>query len=167
MRKLAIGMNANRGFTLIEILIVIVIISMTVGFALLAFGDFGKSKQVLYAANQLENTLKLAQQQAILESSTLGLRIDSQSYQILKYQTSAWLPVSSRSVFKMHYFPEKTEITVKTSLNHLDSQPAIIINPSGEFSPFTIALGTKEQGIIIMISGNAKRHLQITGPKRR
>lgn len=95
----------NLGFTLIEILIVLVIIGITFGFALISFGDFGEGRRVLFAAEQLVNTLQLAQQQAILETSTLGLRINNESYQILQLQNnSQWKPISNKGVFKVTYF---------------------------------------------------------------
>src|SRR6478752_6140292 len=97
IQTLVIGMNKSKGFTLIEMLIVIVIIGITIGFALLSFGDFGASKGILFAAEQLEHTLTLAQQQALLENTTLGLRIDNNSYQILKFdESSNWKPISDK-----------------------------------------------------------------------
>ncbi|MDP2365929.1 MAG: GspH family T2SS minor pseudopilin variant LspH [Ignavibacteria bacterium] len=139
-------MTINRGFTLIEILIVIVIIGITVGFALIAFGDFGESRRVLFSVEQLVNTLKLAQQQAILETSTLGLRIDNTSYQILRFQNSSgWAPISNKGIFKVNYFPKNTVITLKTNHKTLQGAPSIIINSSGDMTPFTLGFGNSKE----------------------
>jgi general secretion pathway protein H len=101
-------MRNNKGFTLIEIMIVIVIIGITVGFALISFGDFGESRRILFAAEQLMHTMRLAQQQAILESATLGLRIDNTGYQVLQLQNNSdWSPISNKGVFRATYFPQK------------------------------------------------------------
>lgn len=146
MRRLVTGMIINRGFTLIEILIVIVIIGITVGFALIAFGDFGESRRVLFSAEQLVNTLKLAQQQAILETSTLGLHINNTSYQILRFQNSSgWEPISNKGIFKVNYFPKNTVITLKTNNKPLQGVPPIIINSSGDMTPFTLGFGTYKE----------------------
>jgi general secretion pathway protein H len=139
-------MITNRGFTLIEILIVIVIIGITVGFALITFGDFGESRRVLFSAEQLVNTLKLAQQQAVLETSTLGLRIDKNSYQILRFQNAShWEPVSNKGIFKVTYFPQNTVISLKTNNKSLQGSPSIIINSSGDMTPFTLSFGTNKE----------------------
>lgn len=153
-------MSVNKGFTLIEILVVIVIVGITIGFALLSFGDFGESKKILYAAEQFEKTLRLAQQQAILESSTLGMRIDNSSYQILKFKNAShWAPVSSKNLFRAHYFPKNMIITLKTELKRNSRGPGIIINPSGEVNPFTLSFGTLKEKSIALLTGKANGEL--------
>lgn len=163
MRRSVTGMSTNRGFTLIEILVVIVIIGITVGFALIAFGDFGESKRMLFAAEQLENTLQLAQQQAILESSTLGLRIDNTSYQILKFQNSSgWMPIANKGIFKAYYFPKNTVITLKTNIKATQGVPSIIINASGDMTPFTLNFGTSKENTIAVLTGSHNGNLSFT-----
>ncbi|BCA95302.1 type II secretory pathway protein LspH [Legionella antarctica] len=155
-------MITNRGFTLIEILIVIVIIGITAGFALISFGDFGESRRVLFSADQLVNTLKLAQQKAILETSTLGLRIDNTSYQILRFRNiSGWEPISNKGVFKVNYFPKNTFITLKTNNKPHPGAPPIIINSSGDMTPFTLGFGTNKD-IIITLRGTHNGNLSFS-----
>lgn len=155
--KLVTGMRRNKnsqGFTLIELLIVLVIIGITFGFALLAFGDFGGSRRILFSAEQLVNTLRLAQQQAILESSTLGLRIDNTNYQILKFQkNSQWNPISNTGVFKLTYFPKDTHITLKTNYLTPIGAPSIVITSSGDMTPFTLSFGSTKEDSIASIRG--------------
>ncbi|RUR08278.1 type II secretion system minor pseudopilin GspH [Legionella sp. km772] len=157
-------MNINKGFTLIEILVVIVIIGITLGFALIAFGDFGESKKITYAGEQVEHLLQLAQQQAILENSTLGLKIDNQSYQILKFQnTSQWRTVTSRHLlFKIHYLPKGMIITLKTSNQKSSKDPGIIINSSGETNSFTLIFGTKKEPTIAVLTGQDNGELSFS-----
>lgn len=146
-------MNINKGFTLIEILIVLVIIGITIGFAIIAFGDFGASRRILFSAEQLANALKLAQQQAILEGSTLGLRIDSQSYQILKFQApSQWKPMTNKGVFKITYFPENTYVQLKENTLLPQNIPAIIINSTGDITPFTLMFGSSKDIILTTLT---------------
>ncbi|WP_045095333.1 GspH family T2SS minor pseudopilin variant LspH [Legionella fallonii] len=159
-------MNTHKGFTLIEILIVIVIIGITIGFALIAFGDFGESKRILFSAEQLASTLKLAQQQAILETSTLGLRIDNNSYQILKFQNSStWAPLPNKGIFKITYFPKNTVITLKTSNKSSPGYPSIIINSSGDMTPFTLGFGTNKETIMTLLIGNHNGSLTFSSAK--
>lgn len=151
MQKLATGTSANRGFTLIEIMIVMVIIGITVGFALLSYGDFGASKRILFAADQLVNTVKLAQQQAILTSTTYGLCIDHTSYQILRFNDSSkWQAASNKGLYKINYWPTNTVINLKTYNKPIAGAPAIVINPSGDMTPFSLSLGSGKEIISVI-----------------
>lgn len=161
MLKLVIGMRNSQGFTLIEIMVVIVIIGITVGFALIAFGDFGESKRILFAAEQLANNLRLAQQQAILQTQTLGLRIDNQGYQILQLQNSTqWSPLSNKGIFKPNYFPQNTVISLNTNSVSLSGTPAIIISTSGEMTPFTLSFESTKGDKIGLLIGKRSGDLQ-------
>jgi general secretion pathway protein H len=167
MLRLVIGMNANKGFTLIELLVVIVIIGITIGFALISFGDFGEGKKIIYAAEQLERTLRLAQQQAILDSSTLGLHIDNKSYQILKFHISnQWRPVSANNLFRTHYFPNDMIITLKTDFKVNLKEPGIIINSSGETNAFILNFGTTKEKRIAVLSGRGNGELNFTTARK-
>lgn len=149
-------------------MIVIVIIGITVGFALIAFGDFGESKRILFAAEQLANKIRLAQQQAILETSTLGLRIDNTSYQILRVQSnSQWTVIADKGIFKATYFPKNTFIRLNTDTVPRGGMPAIIINASGDLTPFTLSFGSNKENTLASIRGtrNGDLTFKIVGAK--
>lgn len=146
-------MKANKGFTLIEILVVIVIIGITIGFALIAFGDFGGSKRIIFAGEQIQNTLRLAQQQAILENSTLGLKINNQGYQVLRFQNAQWRTGSSKHIlFKPHTLPKDMIVTIKSNQKG-STEPSIVINSSGETNEFTLTFGTKTAPNLAVLTG--------------
>lgn len=155
MQKLVTGMIVDKGFTLIEILIVIVIIGITIGFALIAFGDFGSEKRIIFSAEQLSTTLKMAQQQAILESSTLGLKINAKGYELLKFNNAGvWNPVSKNALFKFHYFPENTVVHIEAGKHMAGGFPEIIINSTGDMTPFNIKIGTSQNDNLAVLSGS-------------
>lgn len=146
-------MKENKGFTLIELLVVIVIIGITLGFALIAFGDFGGSKRIIFAGEQIHNTLRLAQQQAILENSTLGLKINNQGYQVLKFQNAQWRTDSSKHIlFKPHSLPNDIIVTIKSNQKS-STEPSVVINSSGETNEFTLIFGTKADPNLAVLSG--------------
>ena len=173
MRKLVTGMQNkvsspygyrnNRGFTLIEILVVVVIMGITVGFALLAFGDFGRSRRIVMAAEQFINYVKLVEQQAILETSTLGIRLNKNSYQVVRFQfPSSWQIISKNVIFHQQQFPKNTVIRLTTeNLQEEKGGPQIIIDASGDMTPFKLHVGSAKQTNIVTIVGEHNGNISL------
>lgn len=155
MQKLVIGMQNNRGFTLIEILVVLLIIGITLGFALLAFGDFGRERRIVVAAEYFLNYVKFAEQQAILENNTLGILMDQSNYQLLRFQPpNQWQRLSNKNVFRQQHFPSNTIIHLDMEKNSGNAQNnMIVINTSGDITPFRLHLGSNEHHDVIRVLG--------------
>lgn len=150
MPKLEIGMSNKKGFTLIEIMVVLLIIGITIGFALLAFGDFGAKRRAILASEQFVNFVKLVQQQAIMETSTLGIYVDDNSYQALRFDgSSRWQHFPAHSVFRKHAFPAQVTLQFKPKAA-LTKDPQIIINESGDMSAFTLAVLIQDDEVAVI-----------------
>ena len=143
-------MLTKNGFTLIEILVVLTIIGITIGFALLAFGDFGASRRLVAGVEQFSNQVQLIQQQAMLESSTFGIQLEPTGYHVLRFTPpSSWQRLTADEMLRAHAFPART-------LYHLEStspkqRPSIIIYATGDLSPFTLTFGLDKQPEIISV----------------
>lgn len=159
MLKLVTGMqnssDCSRGFTLIEILVVVLIVGITIGFALLAFGDFGSKRRIVMATEQFVNYVKLVQHQAILETSTLGISVDHNNYQVLRLNSTAgWQSMAEKSVFHQQHFPESTIVRFD-NLENTKKNPQIIINSSGDMTAFTLTISSGKEIDIANIMGKS------------
>ncbi len=157
MLKLVIGMPAKQhaGFTLIEILVVLVIISIVMTFAMLSFGDFGARRAVIAEGQQLVHEINLAKQEAILESTTLAIRIHNRGYQVMRFkEPNQWQPIKS-SVFQ-HTFSRKMRIQLNAQ-----KQKQLLINSAGFITPFELNLGTESEPQMIIITGHADGSLTL------
>lgn len=154
----------NKGFTLIEILVVLLIIGITMGFALMSFGDFGEKRRIIVAAEQFTQYVKLVQQQAILETSTLGINFKNDSYQVLRFKAPAsWSPLPAKSIFHRQHFPRGLVINLKKA-NTKPGTPIIIINSSGDMTPFTLDFGTSKQSSLATINGLRNGTISVKSP---
>lgn len=151
MDQITVFATLQKGFTLIEIMVVILIVGITLSFALMSFGDFGEKRRIIISAEQFNNYVKLAQQLAILETATLGVAVNKNGYQILQLSARAqWRPMPSTSIFHAQYFPKGAIIHLESHSSHR-GDPAIIINSSGDISVFKLTFGTAKNTSMIAI----------------
>ncbi len=154
-----------RGFTLIEILVVLAIIGLLAGMAVLSVG--ASRSGVEREARRLSATLRLAADESRLQGRVLGLRFDSLGYsyhELLPYESRdepalrlAWSPVGERGALAPRSWPPHLEFELKidgrtvTAGSSRDAlAPQIILLPEGEFTPFSLKLeGTSEAGTVV------------------
>ena len=149
----------NKGFTLIEILVVLLIIGITLSFALIAFGDFGAERRIHISAEQFVNYLTFAQKEAVLESGSLGISVYTNSYQLFRFEPSGrWQIPSNHHVFKPQAFPEHTLLRLDSALKE---PPQIRINDQGEFTPFSLTLSSSPDHPLLRIIGTTHQRLYI------
>lgn len=85
-------MRRARGFTLIELMVVVVIIGVILTFAVLAIGDGGLRDKVELEARRLTALLDLAGDEAILNGRELGLYLEQDGYRFLLLTPDGWRP---------------------------------------------------------------------------
>lgn len=141
-RLLAIGMTnlvlKKNGFTLIEVLVVLVIISIILTFAVISFGDFGKSREQQAQVVQLQSSIRAAQAQAILMPNTLQLTINSHGYRYqrawydLKRQQQIWRNLNDDALSQPKLFAQGTEVKLSSK------SKSIQFNPNGIVTTFRV-----------------------------
>lgn len=161
--KLVTGMPINRssshqGFTLIEVLVVLVIISITIGFALLSFGDFGRARKLTTTAETFKNQLQLIQEQAMLESATYGLQVNGSQLKTLRFdRMKGWQIIQTPFLKKNYHFPDSVVIRFESSQH----DPSIIFYSTGEITPFRFTIGNPPKANSIQIIGEPSGHIQL------
>lgn len=152
--------NSTSGFTLIELLIVIVIISIVASFAVLSI-NFNQNKRLESLSNQLVNTLTLAEQEALLRTTTLGFSLTQNTFQFYEYhalkdpEKSPWQPLND-NILGLHHIPKDVQMTLKIEGKSVSTtQPKLIISPSGDITPFIIYVGKKDNPPHYKVRGEA------------
>ena len=156
MQNLATGMHLKkRGFTLVEILVVIIIIGITISFALLSFGDFGASRQAKISAEHFVSYLRLLQHKAIFEDRTLALAIYPHGYSPLVFQEDEkWLSLNSSNILRNQQVPSRIIISAGSTGKNLKHEAMLVIHPSGDMEPFEVYFGTNRSHSLVKVTGS-------------
>jgi general secretion pathway protein H len=164
-----------KGFTLIEILVVILIISIATSIIVLNAGNFYLSdKHADVLAREMGALIKLARIQAIYSTTTVGLEISNGAYRFLQLDninnTWVWKALGEQDQFwSDRKIPESIIVQVEVAQdanNNLyqqgSSAPQIIFFPSGELTPFKLTLHKQGSSQIYVISGTYAGNIQVT-----
>ncbi len=154
----------NSGFTLIEILIVLVIISIVTAVALLTINQNQKKAVILQAENLIQ-LMELTEQKALLWPGTLGFQLDNARYKIVVLQNNSkniWQDLHDRNL-RPYAIPKDINILLKnphTEASNLKHHPQIIFFENGEITPFKILIGLKNNAPMIEIAGHANGEIK-------
>lgn len=155
-------MRVSRGFTLIEVLVVILIISIITGMSIMAFGDFGAGRKAYVFSEQFTAYIKLVRQRAILEMSTLGISVNNKGYGTWKYEgDNIWKPLPQKSLFRWQNFPDNIVVTLANKSKSSATAPEIIILPTGEMTAFKINFGTSSVPNQSVLTGHTNGEISL------
>lgn len=162
----------NRGFTLIEIMIVLVIVAVMAGLLVLGFKD-SPQQRVHREATALAALINAASDEAVMRGVELGLVIDDTGYQFVYFdpEKKQWQPARERALLR-HDFVEPYAVEFTIDGAQVDDatrqriqalaersedaalRPTLLIFSSGEVTPFRLALSVaQEQPITLLGDG--------------
>lgn len=136
----------QRGFTLLEIMIVVVIIGIvTASVVSVAFGD-RKSEKLQQEASRLKAVINLAQEEAVLESRIYALGIWQKGYGFYVPDSEGWALLDRRTDKRLgeRKLPEEMELEIALEgigvVLEIEppEKPQIFILSSGEMTAFEI-----------------------------
>lgn len=146
----------HRGFTLVEILVVLIIIGLVSSIIVIHRGSSHSNREIHLFARLLQSQMQVAREQSIVQMSVLGIRFTQKNYAFYRYHDKphpTWNPLHETDHFwRLYTIPSNIQITVDLSNSQ---QAQIIFLPNGEITPFIITL--KDQNTIKLIgtaSGN-------------
>jgi len=143
-------LRAQRGFTLLEILVVVVIIGIMATLAVLSVGNRTLDDRMAAEARRLQELLALAADEAVLQGVELGFVQTPEGYSFLKLQEGKWLlledagPLRSRTLAEPFYLQLQIEgrrvAPVRTDDEKLELRPQVVLLSSGDATEFILDL---------------------------
>ena len=86
----------SKGFTLIEILVVVVIMAVVISLAVLSIGTTGRDAQLDEESRRIEGLVGMLHERALLEGRDFGLRIEPTAYEFVGLRAEP-RPLADRS----------------------------------------------------------------------
>jgi general secretion pathway protein H len=161
----------SKGFTLVEILVVVVVIAIVVSLAVLSVGVTGRDAQLDDESRRIEGLIGLLHERALLEGRDFGLRLEPTAYEFVVYESrrDRWMPLDQEHEFRRRELPkglsfqlelDSQVVVIKPidrafSDNNPPPGPQVAIAASGEGTPFRLTLLRQGTSAKASVDGDA------------
>ena len=145
---------AATGFTLIEILVVLLIVSIMSGVVIANLPSLTRTADFDAEVKRLQIVMELAREEALMQSSEFGFRLERQangdysgySFVIYDDENQTWTGYDQRPL-ELHKLPEGIQLQLSVEgegfrLNEEEDEglPPVMLLSSGETTPFELTL---------------------------
>lgn len=106
--------NGIRGFTLIEVLVVVVIVGIISAVVILSFGIIGDDRSLQQHARRLSSLIELASDEALIQGRDFGLEFTLSGYRFLELDplTNRWFEVVGDDLLRPRELEEQLELAL-------------------------------------------------------
>ena len=156
----------SSGFTLLELLVVIVIIGIITSMAMVSTRVLGGDHEMDQEARRFVAVLGQAREDAMLEGRDVGLRIDASGYDFMRYdgRQERWDLVVEDPLLRERTLPDGLSASLRLDSRPVQlrprvaptereqPQPQVVLMASGDLIPFEVRLeraGTREIRAIV------------------
>jgi general secretion pathway protein H len=138
----------SKGFTLVEILVVVVIMAVVISLAVLSIGVTGRDNQLDQEGRRVEALIDLLHERAVLEGRDFGVIIQPNAYDFLVYDTirDQWLKFDEENEYRHRDLPKGVSFQLQ-----LDQQTVVLKAPDkalsgGALQPPQLAIAASGEG---------------------
>jgi general secretion pathway protein H len=172
-------LHRGTGFTLLELLVVLVVVAIMVSMAMLSFGVLGRDRQAEEESRRFWVVLQQAREESELQAEDLGIFVSADSYEYLRFEPrrDEWQVIENDELFAQRRLPEgmrfrlrvdSREIVMKPGLpNRGDKDenkkwpPQVMVLSSGDVMPFELEIEREGAPSLWRVTGLADNDLRV------
>ena len=155
----------EQGFTLLELLVVLLIVGIIVSFAGLSIGQ--RSSRVVHdEAERLNGLFQMASDEAVMDGRELAVEFAKDGYRFLELnQDNKWVSVEKDNLFRERELPPDIKLDLviegaEASFKDKKNLPKVFVLSSGELTPFKLTLSVEgEQPYVLQGTSDGKLSL--------
>ena len=166
----------SAGFSLIELLVVVVIIGVFAGAAVLSIGVVGNDREIERETFRLRTLLELIREESVMQSRDYGILFSETGYRFYIYDTERLLwfePIEDRFLaVRQLVDPIVMELSFEGRVISLDTQfneegleepkPHVVLLASGEVTSFQVAFYRELNGGRYLLNSEPDGTLEVT-----
>ncbi|HEY6455705.1 MAG TPA: type II secretion system minor pseudopilin GspH [Steroidobacteraceae bacterium] len=171
------------GFTLVEILVVVVIIGIVTVGAMLSLSFTGPDRELHTEADRLADLMNYAQEQGELQTRELGLYCTDHSYQFLVFDArrNLWVPIDDDDALRARTLPDALKLQLdvegrevvlaspadeqKKKIAPQDLQPHVMIFSNGDLTSFRVTLEREDTDQTVTLVPDHQGKITVKVPK--
>lgn len=169
-----------RGFTLLEVLVVVVIIGIVASFAVLAIGNRSLDDRLGLEARRLEELIRYAADEAVLQGAELGFARTTEGYaffSLREEQTEQglvrrWVPMDAGTPLRPRLLEPVYRLELRVDGRPVgplqppepgsELKPQVLLMSSGETSEFELSLQALNHPVRYRLKGDMAGTLELT-----
>lgn len=180
--------RSEAGFTLVEILVVIVIVGTILSIGMLSFGLAGNDRNLKSESRRFAALAEVALDEATMQGREFGIELLSAGYRFVEFDalTGRWADVPGDDTLRLRALPEELEfeLFIEDKRIPLDDDPApfeepdenpslsatysyaphLLIYSSGDTTPFELHVYRDIDDLRVVLRGDALGAIEIVNP---
>ncbi len=162
----------TRGFTLLELLVVVVLLAILSAAAVLSVGNLGDDRELEEESARLFRLLQLADEEAIMNGRDYGIYFEDNRYRFLRYvpESLEWQPADDDLVrdrqmpdgIWLSLVVEDREVTLELPDESEKIEPHVVVLSSGEVTPFVVSIAREFSQRETLIEGLPDGRIELT-----
>lgn len=141
--------KTQPGFTLIEILVVLLIVTILTGLTVSRLPSFATNADLDTEVRRLQLLLNMARSDAVMDSTEFGFRLNKDGYEFLSFRDDAQRWQLAESPFHAREVDEDIRLTLRVDDKQLslpgENLPKLLILSSGETTPFELTIESRSR----------------------